>query len=70
MMEKIRLNKELFLYDDILQSIEVFSDICNFSVGNQGNYYLCYLKSSIYDEEETIKEFENYLIDLSNKKHY
>lgn len=69
-MKEIRLNKQLYILEDIDETIKAFSDIGKFSFSEQDHYYLCCLKSSIYDDEETINEFENYLIDLSNKKHF
>ena len=69
-MKEIRLNKELYIIEDIYETIKAFSSIAVFAIVERENCYFCCIKNSIYDEEETASEFENYLIDLSNKKHF
>ena len=66
-MNEIMLKKELFRFSNIQQSIVAFSDLCIITVYEQDNAYLCTFTGCKYDTEETVREFENYLIDLSYK---
>lgn len=66
-MSELRLKKEIFRLSDVEQTIGAFSDLCTVSIQEQEDIYCCLFCDCRYDIEETVKEFENYLIDLSYK---
>ena len=66
-MNELRLKKELYSMPNIRQSILAFSDIATISVFERDETYICTISECRYDIEETVGEFENYLIDLSYK---
>lgn len=66
-MNELRLKKELYSMPNIRQSILAFSDTATISVFEKDETYICTISECRYDIEETVGEFENYLIDLSYK---
>ena len=66
-MNELRLKNELYSMPNIRQSILAFSDIATISVFEKDEAYICTISECRYDIEETVGEFENYLIDLSYK---
>lgn len=66
-MNDLTLKKELFQLTNIEQTIDAFADLCTVLVSEQENTYICVFLDCRYDYENTVKEFENYLIDLSYK---
>ena len=69
-MNERTLKKELFTIEDISQTISAFSSLCKITIEEKDTEYICRIESSDYDEIETFNEFENYLIDLSNRNCY
>lgn len=47
-------------------SIKAFDSIAHITLSQNENYFICLFYKCLYDIEETKKEFENYLIDLTN----
>ena len=66
-MNELRLKKELYSIPNIRQSILAFSELATISVLEKDEVYICTISECRYDIEETVSEFENYLIDLSYK---
>lgn len=66
-MNKLKLSKSLYKIEIIIKAIDAFNDLSLIKLDITGNYYICEFNSCYYDVEQTINEFENYLIDLSNK---
>ena len=66
-MNELRLKKELYSMPNIRQSILAFSELATISVLENDDAYICTISKCRYDIEETVGEFENYLIDLSYK---
>jgi len=66
-MSELRLKKELFLLDNINLTVEAFCGLCKIEMSEQDDEYIFTFSNSRYDINETIMEFENYLIDLSFK---
>lgn len=60
-MVKIKLTKDLFEHQVIEQSLLDFKDVFVSKIGNEGNYYIVE-----FPNEQIAKEFENYVIDLTN----
>ncbi len=67
-MSKLELSKEIYKYCDILNTIAEFREFADILVNQNDLYYILDFKSCRFDNIITKKEFENYLIDLSNVK--
>ena len=65
-MSKSQINKEIFDIGIVTKAIEDYSDIASINVYETKDYIELEFDNCKYDTEETIKEFENYLIDLTN----
>lgn len=65
-MNKLSLSKELYSETLVRQSVEAFAQIADINIIISSKYYICDFLNSKYSLNETIKEFENYLIDLTN----
>jgi len=65
-MNKLFLSRELYSVAYIKQAIEAFFELSEITLENIDDYFVCIFNSTKYETEITIKEFENYLIDLCN----
>lgn len=65
-MITLSLNKELFSLDNIKEAESVYKGFAKISIIPEDRYYVVRFKHCKYDEERTVKEFENYLIGLEN----
>ena len=66
-MNELYLSKDIYSTYLIEQTIVAFSNLADISFYDNDNHNICVFKNCIYSLDQTIKEFENYLIDLSNK---
>lgn len=66
MENKLKLNKDIYLIDNIRYCIEQYSHVCDIAASDDNKYYICVFSNCKYDLSETINEFENYLICYSN----
>ena len=62
----IRLSKDIYQSDSVAQTTDAFKQLAQISVTEEADSYLCVFEQCEYDAEQTVKEFENYLIDISN----
>ena len=67
-MNKLMLSKDLYEIQAIKKATDAFVELVQISVQEDENYYVCLFEKCIYSQEQTIKEFENYLIDLCNTR--
>lgn len=67
-MKKLHLNKNIYPYENIINSINEYKNIADITVSHDDKYFICIFKNCRYDTQETINEFENYVIMLSNTK--
>ena len=67
-MNDLKLNKELYKYEDIILVTKVFSHLALIEVEEHNNYWKRRFKNRRYNTEQTELEFENYLIDYINSK--
>lgn len=67
-MSKLKLNKAIYSYDDILEASKAFTEICKTDIQCNGDYWIVYFEKCIADENVVSKEFENYLIDFIGVK--
>lgn len=64
-MSRITFAKELFCLENINVCCNDFKDYAVCIVSDIDNSYVVELSECRFDESETIKEFENYLIELT-----
>lgn len=69
-MNKLYLSKDLYKKDAIEKTVMAFSDLSTITAYDDSDYYICVFDKCTYEASVTIKEFENYLIDLCNKLGY
>ena len=65
-MKELKLNKEIYSNHKIVKAMSVYSGFAEMEMHNGGKYSLIVFSKCKYDEDLTIKEFENYLIGLEN----
>lgn len=65
-MITLQLHSEIFSVDNIEYTKEAYADFANINFKSENNYWLVTFSDCKYDEKETIKAFENYLIGLEN----
>lgn len=65
-MKKIQINKTIFSDEAIQITIKAYNGYANMSVESRDDYAIVTFQDCKYDEEQTVKEFENYLIGIEN----
>ncbi|MBR0406276.1 MAG: HxsD-like protein [Eggerthellaceae bacterium] len=65
-MVTLTLRKEIYQKSFVEKAILAYASIARIDVTTKGDYILCAFRQCTYDENLTVKEFENYLIDLTN----
>lgn len=63
-MNNLKLNKKIYNIKFIEECTGNFNDIVKINLEDNLDYWILHFSESIYDSKVTIKEFENYLIDL------
>ena len=63
------LSKYIYPADCVRQAADAFKEITQIHITEDNNVFYCFFDDCKYDVEQTTKEFENYLIDLSNTHH-
>lgn len=66
-MNKLILSKDIYIISAIENAISAFSKLAEITISEETNCYFCEFNNCVYEKDITIKEFENYLIDLCNK---
>lgn len=66
MMKVLNLNKALFSVENIEKTAVVYKEYARINIKTENMYYRVSFDKCKYDEDRTIKEFENYLIGLEN----
>lgn len=61
------LNKDIYEYDRIRKTAEAFAGLVDVDIVDENNRYKCVFTNFKLESEKTIREFENYLINLMNK---
>lgn len=67
-MNRLEINKEIYELNNVQKAINDYSELAKIVLYQKDNYYILDFDNCVYDFNITIKEFENYLIDLSNIK--
>lgn len=65
-MKKIKINRTIFSDSTISKTIKAYQNHATTTVKYKGDYAIVTFWSTKYDEEKTIKEFENYMIGFEN----
>lgn len=68
MKNKLELKCELYSKEVINEAIAAFAPLVQITSEDGIDSTICFFENNKYPLERTINEFENYLIDLSNKK--
>lgn len=67
-MTKIDLNSDIYSEDSVWQAISAYKGYANISMKSKNGYFFVTFSKCKYDEQRTVKEFENYLIGVENSK--
>lgn len=67
-MKKIKINRSIYSDDTINATMKAYQNHAVTSVKLKGAYAFLTFWKCKHDEEQTIKEFENYMIGLENSK--
>lgn len=67
MMSDIMLHCTIYESSTIQQAVKAYSSLARIEFHRQNDYIVCNFYDCKYDKKITIKEFLNYLIDLSNQ---
>lgn len=63
---ELKLNKKIYDLSDVDCSVRSYKNIANITVHQDECYIICKFTNCVYELTQTINEFENYLIQLSN----
>lgn len=64
-MINLKLNKEIYPLKSLQQACKDYSKLTKIKVENFLQYWILSFSDCQYDEVETAKEYENYLIELT-----
>lgn len=65
-MKTIKFNRCVYSDETIKQSMNAFCNHVKTKVKFESNYAIMFFSNFKYDENQTIKEFENYMIGVEN----
>ena len=65
-MKKIKLNRSIYSDKAINSALTAYNNLAMFTVDLNSEYATVTFIKCKYDEDQTIKEFENYLIGAEN----
>ena len=68
---RLELNSDIYDMDSVKYSAEKYSGIANIDISQKDGYIICEFSECKNGTERTVREFENYVIYVSNTvKHY
>lgn len=67
-MVQIDLNTEIYSEESVKQAIQAYRDYATISTGSKRGHIFVIFSECRYDEQMSIKEFENYLIGVENSR--
>lgn len=67
-MNELKLTKEIYGITEIQAAVGAYDQLANIRVLDAGDYWVLAFERCTYDAGRTTKEFENYVIDLMNKR--
>lgn len=62
-MNKLKLNKKIYEIETLIKAVNDYQHLVDIRIQDEMNYYLLTFIHCEYEAAETIKEFENYLMD-------
>ena len=65
-MAAITFNKELYSVQSVHAAVDAFSHLADFKVIDNQTYMIVIVENCRYDEDRTVAEFGNYVIDSMN----
>lgn len=65
-MKILLLRKDIYSFESIIKTINSYAGYAEFDISDDGEYISVMFYNCRYDEQRTIKEFENYLIGMEN----
>jgi len=65
-MKKIRINPDIYSLNSIERTRTAYMEYAKIKVQQNGSDVIIIFTDCRYDEDQTVKEFENYLIGLEN----
>lgn len=68
-MKKLILNREIYSNQSIARTMQAYSNHAMITVNYDACYATVFFDQRKYDSDQTIKEFENYMIGVENAKH-
>ncbi len=63
-MKAIKLRTDIYSDCAIVQAVLAYRDIAAITISHQGAYAICEFENCAFNEDQTVQEFENYVIDL------
>ena len=67
-MIETRFNSEIYSQTAISIAAEAYKDLAEISISDTPEGFLVIFDQCEYDEEQTVKEFGNYVIDVMNQR--
>lgn len=65
-MRKMQINSKVFSEKTVKQALNDYKNIAKTSLQVKGEIFIIKFWKFKYDEDQTLKEFENYMIGLEN----
>lgn len=65
---KVLLNKELYELEMILYAVEQYDKLASIKVVDKEIHWECQFSRCVYATNLTMKEFENYIINIENAR--
>lgn len=65
-MKKVKINRNIYSEHTIEKAMEIYKNHAVTTLRYKGDYATITFWKCKYDEDQTIKEFENYMIGLEN----
>lgn len=65
-MKMIRFSKNIYSQNSIRQACTAYRELAKIDIVEMKDHFLVTFRKCQYDEETTVKEFENYLIGIES----
>ena len=65
-MKKLKVNHSVYSDETIKSTMQAYQHLATITIHNIGDYTVLTFRKCKFDEERTVKEFENYLIGIEN----
>lgn len=65
-MTELRFHKEIYAGWALQSAVAAYGALATITIRDDDEYHICQFDRCRYEEKLTVKEFQNYLIDLMN----